>query len=126
MLDGLFAVRAARYSQTLPAEVAELADAEDSKSSARKGLGVRFPSSALATSCERRRVPVLAPGGDATVAHLGDAHAAPFDLPAAAAPLDRDAPLRQHDVTPHGQMLEVETHAARRRKRAAHQLGERV
>ena len=28
------------------AEVAELADAEDSKSSARKGVGVRLPSSA--------------------------------------------------------------------------------
>ena len=29
------------------AEVAELADAEDSKSSARKGVGVRLPSSAV-------------------------------------------------------------------------------
>lgn len=29
------------------AEVAELADAADSKSAARKGVGVRFPSSAL-------------------------------------------------------------------------------
>ena len=34
------------------AEVAELADAEDSKSSARKGVGVRLPSSAL---CPRNR-----------------------------------------------------------------------
>ena len=32
---------------TADAEVAELADAEDSKSSARKGVGVRLPSSAV-------------------------------------------------------------------------------
>src|SRR2546430_16832790 len=47
---------------------------------------------------------------------LHDALPISFDLPAAAAPLDRDAPLRQHDVAPHGEMLEVETHGACRRE----------
>ena len=44
------------------AEVAELADAEDSKSSARKGVGVRLPSSAVSWINAFRRVayvPVL-------------------------------------------------------------------
>ena len=51
-LAGLACWRVLYEAATLmaDAEVAELADAEDSKSSARKGVGVRLPSSALAFS----------------------------------------------------------------------------
>ena len=46
--DGAVLAGAARSGYAARrAEVAELADAEDSKSSARKGVGVRLPSSAV-------------------------------------------------------------------------------
>ncbi len=61
--DGAVLAGAARSGYAARrAEVAELADAEDSKSSARKGVGVRLPSSAVSWINAFRRVayvPVL-------------------------------------------------------------------